>query len=108
MCSLNPTLRSRQDLCDGSKFSGVELQLEPESFPILCINLKTENLVCFVASVSVFKFNKKQELPCLVVSASESAVHSVSNLCDIMTAEILSIESVYSKTGAYHLIIHAT
>ena len=46
-------------------------------------------------------------LPCYT-KASESAVDSVSNMCDIMTIGILSIVRVYSKIGTYHVIVHPT
>ena len=68
---------------------------EPEIFPLLL----TKTLKICSSSSST---KAQASLPCYT-KASDLAVHSVSNVCDITTIGILSIESVCSKIGAYHL-----
>ena len=56
----------------------------------------------------VAKYSKSTNFPALPyhTTASESAVHGVSNVCNFMTTGTLSIESVYTKIPANHLILH--
>ena len=75
---------------------------EPQSLPLLYINLNTKIWAVLWRQGPLLSSTKAQTSPPF---HSESAVQSVSNVCNFMITSTLSIESVYTKITAYHLIL---